>query len=1150
MASTNLLEQFLADAAAVRRTGSGTKETSYYPALCNLFDAVGNTLKPRVRCVMQLKNLGAGNPDGGFFTADQFDRKSDAPKQPGSPARGVIEIKSPAEAVDVTTASAQVAKYWDRYKLVLVTNLRDWLLLGERNGQRVELERYTLAKTEAEFWELAAYPRKAEEIHGGAFVDFLNRVLRHNAPLTEPRDLAWLLASYAREARHRIELANPKALTQLSALKSSLEKALGASFDQAKGEHFFRSTLVQTLFYGLFSAWVLRHEQGKPGAFDWRTAAYDLHVPMISALFEQLSQPTKLNALNLTPVLDWAGDALNRVQRAAFFAKFEAARSVQYFYEPFLEAFDPELRKQLGVWYTPEEIIRYQVARVDETLRSELGLVDGLADPNVVVLDPCCGTGAYLVETLLVIGEKLTRQGADAVAAHELKRAAMTRLFGFELLPAPYVIAHLQLGLLLRHRGAALADNERAGVYLTNALTGWEPPKDPKVALPFPEFAAERDAADAVKQTQKILVILGNPPYNAFSGVALNEEQDLIAPYKAGLIKTWGIRKFNLDDLYVRFFRLAERRIAEQGGRGVVSYISNFSFVREPSFVVMREHLLGNFNDIWIDNLNGDSRETGKLTPAGEPDPSVFSTDYNREGIRKGTAVSLLVKRDSDAAPAAVRYREWWGANKREALLESADHPLRDSAYLAANPSASNRYSFKPDRVAEEYASWPKLPELAGHAPINGLMEKRGGALIDIDRAALVERMRAYFDPLSSDAEVRALHPGLLDDAAGFPAQRVRAKLAGTEKFDQSRVVRYALRPFDTRFAYFTATPPLWNRARPTLWAQHQKGNRYLLSRPAAMSSPEGVPLMFTRALGDNDFLRGHAYYVPMAWRAESVKQKKPPQKEAKADEDMFAAHADASANSDLSANLSPAARAYLSALGFPDPDSDERVAELIWLHALAIGYSPEYLSEHADGIRRDWPRIPLPATREALQASAALGAQVAALLDSETPLPGVTSGAIRPELQSIAVISRVGGGALQAEEFKLSAGWGHAGKAGVTMPGRGRIEPRDADPAELDAGLRESPESPRTFDIYLNNHAYWKNVPVPVWEFTIGGYQVIKKWLSYREYELLGRALTLDEIKQVTATARRLAALVLLQPALDENYRAITAHTYAWPVQ
>ncbi len=139
-------------------------------------------------------------------------------------------------------------------------------------------------------------------------------------------------------------------------------------------------------------------------------------------------------------------------------------------------------------------------------------------------------------------------------------------------------------------------------------------------------------------------MILGNPPYNAFAGVSPEEEQGLVEPYKEGLNKPpaaggWGIKKFNLDDLYVRFFRLAERRIAEMTGKGVVSFISNFSYLSDPSFVVMRQRFLAEFDRLWFDCMNGDSRETGKLTPDGKPDPSVFSTEYNREGIRVGTAI-------------------------------------------------------------------------------------------------------------------------------------------------------------------------------------------------------------------------------------------------------------------------------------------------------------------------------------------------------------------------------------------------------------------------------------------------------------------------------------------------------------------------------
>lgn len=1144
MAKPSLLEDFLHAVRGVHRTGGGTQETSYYTALNNLLDGAGHALKPRVRCVMQLKNLGAGNPDGGLFTADQFDRASAEVKNLGAPSRGVIEVKSPAEAVNDTATTAQISKYWDRYKLVLVTNLREWLLIGERGGQRVTLERFILAADEASFWELTAHPAKAQTQQGPAFEDFLARVLLHNAPLADPKDLAALLASYAREARHRVEHASIAAAKQLDALQKSLESSLGVTFSASEGGHFFRSTLVQTLFYGVFSAWVLRREQAAPGQplgpFDWKSAAHSLNVPMIAALFGQLSQPAKLKALNLTEVLDWATDALNRVDQAAFFKTFESTRSIQYFYEPFLAAFDPELRKSLGVWYTPEEIVRYQVARVDQVLQTELGLSDGLGDPNVVVLDPCCGTGAYLVEVLRVMAEKLKAQGADALAAHQLKEAATTRLFGFELLPAPYVVAHLQIGLLLRQLGAPLQDDERAGIYLTNALTGWEPAKEPKNAvLPFPEFEQERDAADQVKQTQKIIVILGNPPYDAFGGVALGEEQDLVTPYKEGLIKKWGIKKFNLDDLYVRFFRLAERRIAERGGRGVVCYISNSSYVREPSFVVMREHLANNFNRIWIDNLNGDSRETGKTTPDGLPDPSAFSTPYNKEGIRKGTAVALLVKRSpaTPIAPASKRiqksaptppvqvlYRDWWGAKKREDLLKSLEETDRDTHYIVASPTAGNRHSLKPMDVSSAYASWPTIADLSAVVGYQGLSEDRRKALFAPSKQVLVERLRRYLDTSISWANYKTSSDAILiHDYVDFSAEAVRQKALLTLTFSEAAVYPYAVRPFDNQYCYWSELRPLWRRHRPDFAAQVKAKQNFLVTRVKGGNRDEGSPLSFISGFCDYHYLPPNASAFPLGLTQ---------QKTGDTQEDWF---------SDATANLSPTARAYLAALALPDPDANLATAELIWMHALAIGYSPAYLADNADGIRENWPRIPLPATRGALLASAALGRDVAALLDTETPAPGVTSGAIRAELKTIAVVSRVGGGALTAAEFALTAGWGSGGQGSITMPGKGKTEPRPPQPGEQAAAFGSAP----TLDVYLNATAYWKNVPQPVWDFTIGGYQVMKKWLSYREQRVLGRALTMAEIIEVTAMARRLAALVLLQPRLDENYRAIAAATW-----
>ena len=212
---------------------------------------------------------------------------------------------------------------------------------------------------------------------------------------------------------------------------------------------------------------------------------------MLAALFQQLSQPRRLQPLGLVEVLDWTAAALDRVDRAAFFSRFNEGEAVPYFYEPFLQAFDPDLRKQLGVWYTPAEVVRYMVARVDNALKDDLGIADGLAAENVYVLDPCCGTGAYLAEVLRRIAANLEGQGLGALTGARVKQAATERVFGFEIMPAPFVVAHLQVGLTMQGLDAPLADDdtERAGVFLTNALTGWEPRTNKP--LPFPELEEE-----------------------------------------------------------------------------------------------------------------------------------------------------------------------------------------------------------------------------------------------------------------------------------------------------------------------------------------------------------------------------------------------------------------------------------------------------------------------------------------------------------------------------------------------------------------------------------------------------------------------------------------------------------------------------------
>jgi len=959
--SAKALEEYLRALRDIRASGEGVAEISYYPALSNLLNQLGSQLKPKVHCITSTKNRGAGIPDGGLFTPEQLRNIPQEQALHQLPARGIIEVKPPSDDAWLVADGEQVTRYWGKYRQVLVTNLRDFVLVGQdTEGNPVKLETYRLADSEAAFWKAAAVPKSFAKQHGDRLGEYLHRVMLHSAPLSTPQELASVLAAYAREAKARVENAE---LDALVTTRKALEETVGLTFEAKEGDDFFRSTLVQTLLYGVFSAWVLWSKQHLPGdktRFNWHETAWWLHVPMIRALYDQLAAPSKLEPLNLVEVLDWAAAALHRVDRASFFEKFEEGQAVEYFYEPFLEAFDPELRKELGVWYTPPEIVQYMVARVDTVLRQELDLADGLADPNVYVLDPCAGTGSYLVEVLRHIDKTLRKKGADALAAHDVKFAAMKRVFGFEILPAPFVVSHLRLGLLLQNLGVPLADPERAGVYLTNALTGWEPLDPAKekafqaMLTGFPELLEERDHAREVKQRVPILVILGNPPYNAFAGTSPEEEQGLVEPYKEGLISEWGIKKFNLDDLYVRFFRLAERRIAEQTGRGVVAYISNFSYLGDPSFTVMRRRFLSEFDSLWFDCMNGDSRETGKRTPDGKPDPSVFSTEYNKAGIRLGTAIALMVRKAKRDSQPAVRFRHFWGVTKRADLLDTLKVDDLGAQYEPASPDKANRFSFRPSDVTSEYQRWPRLKDLGTVGPMNGLMEKRSGAFIEIDRTALERRMTMYYSKNIGWEELRALGTGLTRDAAAFTAGAAREKALKREQYDPGKLKRYAIRPLEVRWCYYSST--LWNRSRPELWAQCWDGNSFLMSRPAGVASPEGVPFFATSCLGDNDFLRGHAYYFPIQLRAPSA----------------LAGH-----ENDYTAptaNLSPASRSYLAALGITNPDADAETAGFLWMHALAIGYSPAYLTENADGIRQDWPRVPLPGSHEGLLASAALG--------------------------------------------------------------------------------------------------------------------------------------------------------------------------------
>lgn len=1133
------VETYLRDLRTVRSTGAATKETSYYEPLATLINAVGHELQPRVRTVFQLKNTGAGIPDGGLFAADQLKTLDSEQPLAQTPARGVLEIKGTGDDVETVAKSKQVSGYVERYGQVLVTNYRDFVLVErDSSGAIRESERLSLAADEATFWQDTAQSREFADRIGEQLTEYLHRVMVRQVSLTQPRDVALLLASYARDLRTRLE---QQSLSDLAPLRSSLESALGISFEGEAGAHFFRSTVVQTLFYGMFSAWVLQNRGigrgSKSDAFNWRLAGWSLKVPAIQTLFHEFIKPDSINRLGIADVLDWTGEMLNRIDSDQFFARFSEEHAVQYFYEPFLEAFDPELRKQLGVWYTPHEIVTYMVERVDTVLRDELGVARGLADPNVYVLDPCTGTGSYLVAVLRRIHQTLQAEGADALTANDLKDAVRTRLFGFELLPAPFVVAHLQLGLALQDLGAPLQSgaNERPAIFLTNALTGWDVISPDQYTQTrahqlLAELERERNAAGEIKRDKPILVVIGNPPYNGYAGIGIDEERDLSDAYRLAK-RTKQPQGQGLNDLYVRFFRMAERRIVEQTGKGVVCYISNYSWLDGLSFTAMRERYLDVFDQVWIDNLHGD-RIISEYAPDGRTSETVFAMQGRSVGIKIGTAISTLVVRNPKRrADSILYYRDMDQARAVErtsALMDSLSEPDMKSHYTVLNPSPGLGLPFKPRAMADDYLHWPLLPELF---PVSfpGVKTSRDDVVVDIDRDRLIERMQRYFDPTMSDAEIERLIPGAMESTKRFNATAVRAHLV-KRGFLPGRIMRYAYRPFDVRWLYWEPETKMLDEKRDDYEKQLASDNVWISAGQRNRKSDFYQPQAAT-SIVDHHIVESNAGLFPLWSRSKST------------------SNVLLEGSESVTPNLSASARRYLAELNLSDGT--------LFFHALAVMHAPMYRVENAGALRQDWPRIPLPLDPSHLAASAELGRRLAALLDVEQDVPGVTSGTIRPELQGIAVLTKPAG-ALNpdTDDLALTAGWGRGGNGKAVMPGRGKTVERGMTPPESQAiraagdpmGLgAHDPLGDRTVDVHINTHVYWRNVPERVWDYSLGGYQVLKKWLSYREMSVLGRRLHAEEARLFSQIARRIAAIILLEPRLDASYGRCAAETWDW---
>ena len=553
---------------------------------------------------------------------------------------------------------------------------------------------------------------------------------------------------------------------------------------------------------------------------------------------------------------------------------------------------------------------------------------------------------------------------------------------------------------------------------------------------------------------------------------------------------------------------MAERRIADKTGQGVVCFISNYSWLDGLSFSGMRERFLEAFDAVRIDCLNGDRYRTGKVAPDGSPDPSIFSTEDDPVGIQVGTAIATLVRKGDHAPADQIGFRHLWGQSKPDELTATAEAEP-DSLYEDFSPILPFGLPFMQMPVSDGWFDWPSLPDLFP-ASFPGVTTSRDSFLVDTDLDTLKDRVSDYFDPKLSHAEIARRYPDAMRRTARFNAQQVRETLLARGGPTADGFIRYTYRPFDTRWLYWESDTDLLDRKRPEYKPHVFEGNLWLSSAQHLRKGETEPQTFLSRDMASYHLIERGALWFPAYLR----------------DDALFGT----SDESEPSPNLSSVAQAYLGRIGAEVED--------LFHHVLAVLHDPAYRESNAGALRMEWPRIPIPGwtdgiedgAAETLAESAARGREIAHLLDSGSDVPGVTSGALRPEIAAIAVPSTTDNRNMRGDDFYLDAGWGHFGASQAVMPGQGSSTELDYTSEEHAALADAIPVLGRTtFDIYLNDRAYWKNVPAAVWNYKLGGYQVLKKWLSYRERQILGRRLTPEEVQHFTDTARRIAALLLL---------------------
>ena len=956
--------------------------------------------------------------------------------------------------------------------------------------------------------------------------------LRHREVITTSKQLSKRLAELARATRDRIRTA--LAIETESGPLTKLMKAFQTALVHDLDERGFADMYAQTIAYGLLSARITNPARSTADDF----ATHMRTSPFLRELMETFLRVGGRRSKVAGPGIDFDELGVSEVVELLDQARMEAVVGdfgrrnpledpVIHFYEHFLAAYDRKQKVSRGVFYTPRPVVSYIVRSVDEFLRSEFGLTEGLADTTtwgemakrhddlkvpqgtsptqafVQILDPATGTGTFLVEVIDLIHKtmaadwKAQGHGENKIEAlwnDYVPKHLLPRLHGYELLMAPYAIAHLKIGLKLYETGYRFESDERAQVYLTNAL---EPAHDFSGRFEFaiPALAHEAAAVNEIKRDKRFTVVLGNPPY---SGVSSNE-----GPWIKNLLRSSLLDgadsyfKFNgapldepntrwLNDDYVKFVRLAQAQTAHSG-TGVVGLITNHSWLENPTFRGMRQSIAATFQRVCLLDLHGNTKKR-ESAPDGSKDENVFD-------IQQGVAISFLAARSTKRS---IQYADLFGVRERKYTeLQATSAATTKWHSLTPDPTLMLWRPFDASN-ADEYESNVIITEVfssdgrdsRGSSWAKGLATTKDHLFISFDRDEAFKKIGMLASTTASDSHVGSALK--LRDTPYFTIKDARHAIR--KENWEARICQVTYRPFDTRVLYWH--PELYDVGRGAsskrVMSHLLKPNLTLVTsrmtkgEPFAHAFVSSVPvevISLSSKTSNNAFVFPLRFYPDMDARLRfGFNQAK------------------------FKTNLSPMfLRKLAEGLGVEIARNGLPVGltpESIFHYTYAVFHSPGYRRRYAEFLKIDFPRLPLTGSWELFRSLAGLGSEL-------VPLHLLESAKLRKSITAF-----VGG-----RNFEVGlVGWSD----GTVW---------------LDAGKTNAREGHRAT---RPGRIGFQGVPEQVWDFHIGGYQVCHKWLKDRK----GRTLSNKDIAHYQKIVVALNETIRIMAEIDE---VIEAHG-GWP--